>query len=183
VNQLTDVATLTAILEKCHSRGKKQRIKSRIIELKRAAAIARGENPDAPKGQQKQSIASLATSVGIKPSTTEPNKRKQNAAQKPGQPQPKESAKSKVETLLKKRDEKVQRKEQQQKQKNKPNYSEEDKKIMKQQKNKKRAKRREDAKDEDEFDALFSKHKSTILKKLEKENKLKADYEEVEMSD
>jgi hypothetical protein len=88
-----------------------------------------------------------------------------------------------VETLLKKRDEKMQRKEQQKNQKNKPNYSAEDKTIMKQQKNKKRAKRREDARDEDEFDALFSKHKQTILKKLESENKLKSDFEEVEMSD
>jgi hypothetical protein len=50
VNQISDLTALQAILDRTFSRGKKQRIKSRIIELKRAAAAAKGEDPDAGKG-------------------------------------------------------------------------------------------------------------------------------------
>lgn len=51
-------------------------------------------------------------------------------------------------------------------------------------KNKKRDKRREQAKEEDEFDALFKQHKSVLLKKLAQNQKDGGHaFEEVEMSD
>lgn len=53
---------------------------------------------------------------------------------------------------------------------------------MKQAKNKKRAKKREEAKEDDEFDALFKQHKQTLLQKLKEKPKGKA-FEEIEMSD
>ena len=71
---------------------------------------------------------------------------------------------------------------------------EEDKIIVKQAKNKKRDKRRERVVEEDEFESLFSKYKTNLMKKLDDDvveeaaNKGKGkaalpEFEEIEMSD
>ena len=161
------------MLENTVSRGKKQRIKSRIKFLKR------NENRNAPEGK-KSSIQGLATSIGVNSGPTKKqvitNDRVRPVVQKPKT----ESAKSKIDNLLKKRDQKQLRKEQE---RSKPKVvNEEDKKLMKQAKNKKRAKRRDEAKEEDDFDVLFKSHKKALLKKLAEKTE-GADFEEVDISD
>lgn len=84
-----------------------------------------------------------------------------------------------MDSLLKKRDVKKERKEQE---KFKVKQNEEDKKLVKQAKNKKRAKKREEAKEDDDFDALFKQHKQALLQKL-KEKPTGQAFEEVDMSD
>ena len=72
----------------------------------------------------------------------------------------------------------------------------EDKVIVKQAKNKKRDKRRERVADEDEFESLFKKYKTNLMKKLDDDveeaasnkrsgKKVEAlpEFEEIEMSD
>ena len=115
-------------------------------------------------GPAKTSIEALATSVGVK------------VTKKENKP---DSAKIKVETLLRKRDEKKERKESE---KVKKSLSEEDKKLVRQQKNKKRAKKRDEAREEDDFDKMFKQHKQSLLKKLN-EKQAGAEFEEIEMSD
>lgn len=89
-----------------------------------------------------------------------------------------ESAKERVDALLKKRDQKKERKAQEKGKR----QLEEDRQLVKQAKNKKRAKKREEAKEDDEFDALFKQHKQALLQKL-KEKASGQDFEEIEMSD
>ena len=155
VKECQDLSTLEKMLDGTISRGKKQRIKEKIKQIK-------GEQPQ----PEKQSIEALAMSVGLSPGPEQKNQRQQ-------------SAKEKVDALLKKRDAKSERKA---KEKVKEKQNEEDKQLIKQAKNKKRAKRREEAKDEDEFDALFKQHKQALLQKLKEKPSGQA-FEEVDMSD
>lgn len=141
------MATLQKMLESTFSRGKKQRIKQKMQSLKRTTAPA------------KPSIEALATSVGL-------NAKKEVKT---------DSAKNKVEALLRKRDVKKQDKQ-------RVKMSEEDKQLVRQAKNKKRAKKRDEAKEDDEFDQLFKQHKQTLLKKLQQQKGGPA-FEEIEMSD
>ena len=120
------------MMDKCHSRGKKQRIRKKIMELKNPQDAA-----TAPSNQQKQ----------VKEAAI--------------------SAKDRVSGLLKKREEKMERKDRQKG----SMYTAEDRDIMKQSKNKKRQKRRDEAAEEDEFDSLFKGYKEKLEKKINEEDK------------
>lgn len=90
----------------------------------------------------------------------------------------KQDAKQRVEKILKKRDEKMAEKQQQKK----PVYTKEDKELIKQQKNNKREKRRENAKTEEDFDALYKTYEKKLLKRLGGKEEGPA-FEEIEFSD
>ena len=68
----------------------------------------------------------------------------------------------------------------------KPMHTTEDKELIKQAKNKKREKRRENAKTEDDFDALFKSYEQKLIKRLKlDENVVEKGkpFEEVDVSD
>jgi len=65
-----------------------------------------------------------------------------------------------------------------------PIYTQEDKDLIRHQKNVKREKRRENAKTEEDFDALYKDYEKRLLKRLGKtEDKSKPAFEEIEFSD
>lgn len=66
----------------------------------------------------------------------------------------------------------------------KPIYTKEDTDLIRQQKNSKREKRRENAKTEEDFDALYRDYEKKLIKRLDKgEDKSKPAFEEIDFSD
>lgn len=90
-----------------------------------------------------------------------------------------QDAKQKVDKMLKKRDEKMAEKSSNKK----AVYTPEDKVLINQSKNAKREKRRDNAKTEEDFDALYKDYEKKLLKKLGKEDKKGPAFEEIEFSD
>lgn len=90
----------------------------------------------------------------------------------------KQEAKTKVQTLLRKRDEKLKDKTASKK----PVYTAEDKTLIAQQKNAKREKRRESAKTEQDFDELYKTYEKKLLKRLAAPQSGPA-FEQIDFSD
>ena len=99
------------------------------------------------------------------------------------------TAKEKVKTLLKKRDEKLKQKQEGSRGKTAlAGLDKEDIAIMKKVKSKKADTKRKRARETDEFDDLLAKYKSKVLKSIDKVSKKKEkkgghEFEEIEMSD
>ena len=99
-----------------------------------------------------------------------------------------ESAKQKIENIMRKRDSKLAEKERLKQMGVKAYLTEEDKKIMADKKNSKREKRRQQSKEnaEDGFDDMLDKYKSKLLKKIQKvgdKGGTSTDFQEVDYSD
>lgn len=90
----------------------------------------------------------------------------------------KQEAKAKVETMLKKRDQKLQDK----RDSKKPRYTEEDRSLIKQVRNAKREKRRETARTEQDFDQLYKSYEKKLLKRLASSETGPA-FEQIDFSD
>jgi superfamily II RNA helicase len=90
----------------------------------------------------------------------------------------KQEAKAKVQTLLRKRDEKLKDKTSIKK----PVYTAEDKSLIAQQKNAKREKRRENARTEQDFDELYKTYEKKLLKRLAAPQSGPA-FEQIDFSD
>lgn len=90
----------------------------------------------------------------------------------------KQEAKLKVQTLLKKRDQKLQDK----KDSKKPQYTAEDRSLINQVKNSKREKRRQTARTEQDFDELYKTYEQKLLKRLASPETGPA-FEQIDFSD
>lgn len=160
-----DLDKLKGIQTNKLSRGQKQRIKRKIDKLEK-----KDSGPDQPEGEN----------ITMKNLNEQTKKPEVKAKVDKG-----ESAKQKIENIMRKRDNKLMEKDRLKKMGVKAYLTDEDKKIMTDKKNNKREKRRQQSKDnaEDEFDGMLDKYKTKLLKKIQKTDKGGSAFEEVDYSD